>query len=188
MAWIAELKAKLSSKIFHAILNRLPIKDIGENEMSELKEGQKAPEFSLPASNGETIALVDFKGKKNVVLYFYPKDDTPGCTVEACGFRDKIKSFESENTVVLGVSPDSAASHVKFIEKFKLPFLLLADENKDVSKAYGVWVKKSMYGKEYLGVARATFIIGKDGKLAKIYPKVKPDGHNEEVLEFLKSL
>ena len=156
-------------------------------EESKLREGMKAPDFSLPASNGKNVSLKDFRGKQKVVLYFYPKDDTPGCTVEACGFRDKIKAIESEDAVVLGVSPDDAQSHNKFIEKFKLPFLLLADEKKETCKAYGVWVKKSMYGKEYMGVQRSTFIIGKDGKFEKIYDKVKPEGHNDEVLEFLKA-
>ena len=153
--------------------------------MGALKEGSKAPDFSLPASNGENVQLKDFKGKKRVVLYFYPKDDTPGCTVEACGFRDKLKPIEAKDTVILGVSPDDVESHNKFIEKFKLPFLLLSDEDKKVCKAYGVWVKKNMYGKEYMGVGRTTFIIGKDGKIEKIFEKVKPDGHNDEILEFL---
>jgi peroxiredoxin Q/BCP len=151
-----------------------------------LKEGDKAPEFNLPASNGKQVALKDFKGKKRVILYFYPKDDTPGCTVEACGFRDKVKAIESEDAVVLGVSPDGVDSHNKFIEKFNLPFLLLADEEKKTCNDYSVWVKKNMYGKEYMGVARTTFIIGKDGKIEKIYEKVKPEGHNQEILEFLK--
>lgn len=150
------------------------------------KEGQKAPDFKATASNGKEVALKDFKGKSNVVLYFYPKDDTPGCTVEACGFRDGIRKIEKLDAVVLGVSPDGVKSHVKFIEKFKLPFLLLADEEKKLANDYGVWVKKSMYGREYMGVARTTFIIGKDGKIAKVYEKVKPDVHTDEVLEFLK--
>ncbi len=155
--------------------------------MPKLKEGTKAPEFSLPASNEKNISLKNFKGKERVVLYFYPKDDTPGCTVEACGFRDKIKEIEKLDAVLLGVSPDGVKSHNKFIEKFKLPFVLLADEEKEVCKKYGVWVKKSMYGREYMGVARTTFVIGKDGKIQKIYEKVKPEGHNDEVLEFLKT-
>ena len=150
-----------------------------------MREGTKAPEFSLMASNGKKISLKDFRGKQRVVLYFYPKDDTPGCTVEACGFRDKIQQIEKKDAVVLGVSPDGVDSHNKFIEKFDLPFILLADEDKGVCKAYGVWVKKSMYGREYMGVARTTFIIGKDGAIEKIYEKVKPEGHNNEILEFL---
>ncbi len=153
--------------------------------MAALKVGDKAPDFNLFASNGKQISLKDFKGKKRVVLYFYPKDDTPGCTIQACGFRDKLKPIEAKDAVVLGVSPDDNASHNKFIEKFKLPFPLLSDEDKTVCKAYGVWAKKSMYGKEYMGVARSTFVIGKDGKIEKIYEKVKPEGHNDEIIEFL---
>lgn len=152
-----------------------------------LKEGQKAPDFKVMANNGKEISLKDYAGKTRVVLYFYPKDNTPGCTVEACEFRDSSKKFGGEDAVVLGVSPDSVKSHNNFIDKFKLPFLLLADEEKRICKDYGVWVKKSMYGREYMGVARTTFIIGKDGKVEKIYEKVKPQGHAEEVLEFLKS-
>jgi len=126
--------------------------------MAKLKERGKAPAFNAVASNEKTVSLNDYKGKK-VVLYFYPKDDTPGCTVEACGFRDQQKNIEKENTVILGVSPDGVSSHQKFINKFDLPFLLLADEDKKICKDYGVWVKKKMYGKEYMGVARTTFII-----------------------------
>ncbi len=154
--------------------------------MSKLKEGDKAPDFKLTASHGEEESLKDYKGKARVVLYFYPKDDTPGCTVEACGFRDSHKKVEAEDAVVFGVSPDGVKAHNKFIEKFKLPFTLLADEDKEICKKYGVWVKKSMYGREYMGVARTTFIIGKTGKIEKIYEKVKPDGHAEEVIQFLK--
>ena len=155
--------------------------------MSAVKEGAKAPEFNLPSSEGKEISLKDYKGKNRVVLYFYPKDDTPGCTVEACEFRDNIKKMEKSDAVVLGVSPDDLRSHDKFIEKFKLPFILLSDADKKVSEAYGVWVKKSMYGREYMGISRSTFIIGKDGKIEKIYEKVKPDAHAQEVLDFLKS-
>ena len=153
--------------------------------MAAVKEGAKAPEFTLPSSEGKEISLKDYKGKNRVVLYFYPKDDTPGCTVQACEFRDNIKKIEKSDAVVLGVSPDDLKSHDKFIGKFKLPFVLLADTEKKVCNAYGVWVKKSMYGKEYMGVARTTFIIGKDGKIEKIYEKVKPEGHAGEVLDFL---
>ena len=151
-----------------------------------LKEGDKAPEFTSDSSEGKKVSLKDYKGKNRVILYFYPKDDTPGCTVEACAFRDNIKKIEKTDAVVLGVSPDNTDSHDKFIAKFKLPFTLLSDTDKKVCEAYGVWVKKSMYGKEYMGVARTTFIIGKDGKIEKIYEKVKPEGHAEEILEFLK--
>jgi peroxiredoxin Q/BCP len=155
--------------------------------MAALKEGIQAPGITLPASDGKEVSIKDYKGKKRVVLYFYPKDDTPGCTVEACEFRDKLNSFEKSDAVVLGVSPDDLKSHDKFIDKFKLPFILLSDNEKEACQAYGVWVKKSMYGKEYMGVARTTFIIGKDGKIEKIYEKVKPQGHAQEVLEFLKN-
>jgi len=153
--------------------------------MAHPKEGAKAPEFRLMSDQGKEVSLKDFKGKSRVVLYFYPKDDTPGCTVEACAFRDNIKKIEKMDTVVLGVSPDNVDSHNKFIDKFKLPFILLSDADKKVCEDYGVWVQKSMYGKEYMGVARTTFIIGKDGNIGKIYEKVKPEGHAEEVLEFL---
>jgi len=156
--------------------------------MKNIKIGQEAPEINLTASNGKTVSLQDYKGKKNVVLYFYPKDDTPGCTVQACGFRDAIKNVEKIDAVVLGVSPDGLLSHQKFIQKFNLPFLLLSDEDKKICQDYGVWVEKSMYGRKYMGVARTTFIIGKDGKIAKIFEKVKPQGHEDEVLEALKSL
>ncbi len=155
--------------------------------MSVPKVGTKAPQFTLMASNGKEVSLKEYLKKSKVVLYFYPKDDTPGCTVEACGFRDGIKKIEKLDAVVLGVSPDPVKTHNKFIEKFKLPFLLLADEEKEVCKAYGVWVKKSMYGREYMGVARTTFIIGKDGKIERVYEKVKPAEHTDEVLEFLSS-
>ncbi len=151
-----------------------------------LKEGDKAPEFNALSSEGKQASLKDLKDKR-VVLYFYPKDDTPGCTVEACGFRDSIKKIEKKDAVILGVSPDNVASHNKFIGKFKLPFILLADEDKKICQDYGVWVKKSMYGKEYMGVARTTFIIGKNGRIEKIYEKVKPEGHADEVLEYLNT-
>jgi peroxiredoxin Q/BCP len=149
--------------------------------------GSKAPDFDLPGSNGKNIALKDLKGK-NVVVYFYPKDDTPGCTVEACGLRDNFKEFEGLNAVILGVSPDSVTSHGKFISKFKLPFILLADENKKMCQDYGVWVEKSMYGKKYMGVARTTFIVDKNGIIAKIFEKVKPEGHHQEIITALKNL
>lgn len=154
--------------------------------MTKLKPGSEAPDFDVPSSAGKNITLKEFKGKKKVVLYFYPKDDTPGCTVEACGFRDRFREIEKQNAVILGVSPDSNKSHQKFIDKFKLPFTLLSDEDKSLCKAYGVWVKKSMYGREYMGVARTTFIIHKDGTIAQIFEKVKTDIHNDEVLEALK--
>lgn len=152
------------------------------------KVGNKAPKIKLPASNGKTVSLSDYEGKKDIVLYFYPKDDTPGCTVEACGFRDEIKNIKKRNAVVLGVSPDNVAKHNKFIEKFDLPFLLLSDEEKKTCQDYGVWVEKSMYGRKYMGVARSTFIIGKDLKVKKIFEKVKPKEHTQEVLDYLDEL
>ena len=161
--------------------------DIKRLEVVMLKEGTKAPEFTLPANDGREVSLKNYKGNRRVVLYFYPKDDTPGCTVEACEFRDTVKQIEKADAVVLGVSPDGVQSHNKFIEKFRLPFVLLSDEDKKVCKDYGVWIKKSMYGREYMGVARTTFIIGKDGRMEKIFEKVKPEGHAEEVFEFLNS-
>jgi len=153
-----------------------------------VKLGNKAPSLKLPASNGRTVSLSDYVGKKNVVLYFYPKDDTPGCTTEACGFRDQIKKIENQSAIVLGVSPDPIKKHLKFIEKFSLPFFLLSDEDKKVCEKYGVWVEKSMYGRKYMGVLRTTFIIDKSGKVARIFEKVKPKEHEAEVLESLVSL
>lgn len=150
-----------------------------------LKEGDQAPGFEAWASSGEKVSLKNFKGHR-VVLYFYPKDDTPGCTVEACGFRDTHNKIKKTGAVVLGVSPDSIKSHEKFIQKYQLPFLLLADENKLLCQAYGVWVKKSMYGREYMGVQRTTFIISTAGKIEKIYSKVSPKEHDTEVLEYLQ--
>lgn len=150
--------------------------------MPELKEGAKAPDFSLPSSEGKNVKLSDFKGQ-TVVLYFYPKDDTPGCTQEACDFRDSIKEFKKKGAMVLGVSPDSLKKHDKFIEKFKLPFPLLSDEEKKVLNQYGVWKEKSMYGRKYMGVERTTVVIDPQGKIARIFPKVKVTGHSDEVLE-----
>ncbi len=155
--------------------------------MAELKIGQKAPDFSLAASNKETISLKTFKGKR-VVLYFYPKDLTSGCTTEACDFRDNLARLEKTGAVVLGISPDSLASHEKFIGKHDLNFLLLSDPEKTVLESYGVWKEKSLYGRKYMGVERTTFIIGKEGKIAHIFPKVKVKGHVDEVLEILKTL
>ncbi len=149
-----------------------------------LKEGDLAPDFSAPANGGGNISLADLKGK-NVILYFYPKDDTPGCTKEACAFRDQFAEFKRRGAVVLGVSPDSAKSHDKFIEKFKLPFPLLADEDKKIVEAYGVWGEKSFMGRKYMGTHRVTFLIGGDGRIKKIWPQVKPDEHANEVLAAL---
>ncbi|XSG74594.1 thioredoxin-dependent thiol peroxidase [Herpetosiphon llansteffanensis] len=141
--------------------------------MTTLNVGDLAPEFELPADNGETIRLSDFRGKR-VVLYFYPKDDTPGCTTQACGFRDAYPQIEEQNAVVIGVSPDSVASHQKFKTKFDLPFLLVADENHSLAEAYGVWGEKSMYGKKYMGVTRSHFIIDENGYLLDVQGKISP--------------
>lgn len=146
-----------------------------------LKIGDKAPEFSLVADSGGKISLKDLKGKK-VVLYFYPKDMTSGCTQEACDFRDNIKKFEKKNTVVIGVSPDDTKSHNKFKDKYELPFTLLSDETKTMLNEYGVWQEKSMYGRKYMGVVRTTFIIDEKGIIEKIYEKVKVPGHIAELL------
>ncbi len=151
---------------------------------TQLKEGDVAPDFSAATSGGGTVSLADFKGK-NVILYFYPRDDTPGCTKEACGFRDGFSEFQKRGAVVLGVSTDSAAAHDKFVEKFKLPFPLLADEDKKIVNAYGVWGDKSFLGRIYQGTRRVTFLIGGDGRIKKIWPKVKPEQHAAEVLAAL---
>lgn len=151
-----------------------------------LEEGKKAPDFTAIDQNGEKVKLSSFKNKKNVVLYFYPKDMTPGCTTEACDFRDHFKKFK--DTEILGVSIDSPERHQKFIEKQSLPFTLISDEDKKVVEKYGVWQEKSMYGKKFMGIVRSTFIIDKTGKIRKIYPKVKVKGHVEEVLEIVKGL
>ena len=148
--------------------------------------GKMAPDFSLPASNGETISLKQYKGKKTVVLYFYPKDDTPGCTKEACDFRDHSAEFEQNNVVVLGVSTDPMESHNKFRDKFHLPSPLLADEDAPVSKLYGVYKQKNLYGKKHMGIERTTFVIDRTGRVAQIWPRVKVEGHIAEVLDFVR--
>lgn len=145
-----------------------------------VQEGDKAPLFSLPADDGSTLSLEELRGKR-VVLYFYPKDDTSGCTTEACEFRDTLPTFSEADAVVLGVSPDPVASHRKFKEKYDLNFPLLADEDHAVAEAYGVWKEKSMYGRKYWGVERSTFLIGPDGVIEKAWRKVKPKGHAEAV-------
>jgi thioredoxin-dependent peroxiredoxin len=149
-----------------------------------IKVGDPAPGFTLPAGDGKEISLSDYKGK-TVVLYFYPKDSTPGCTKEACDFRDNIARVKSRGAVVLGVSADSPASHKKFSDRFGLPFPLLSDESKTMLKAYGVWKQKSFLGKKYLGIVRTTVIIGKDGIITHCFPKVKVLGHVNEVLAAL---
>ena len=154
--------------------------------MRKIKLNTKALDFSLPDQDGKLHKLSDYKGKW-VLLYFYPKDDTPGCTKEACGIRDEFKNFKSLNIVVLGVSADSQESHKKFSEKYKLPFILLSDESKEVLKKYGVWGKKKFMGKEYEGILRTSFLINPDGKIVKIYEQVNPDTHAKEVLKDFKT-
>lgn len=147
-----------------------------------LKPGDKAPDFNLPADDGKTYSLKDFKGKK-LILYFYPKDDTDGCTKEACAFRDNIKKFESKNTIVIGVSKDDINSHKKFRDKYKLNFPLISDENLDILKKYGVWQEKSMFGNKYMGIVRTTFLINEKGIIEKIWEKVKVPGHIDKLLK-----
>lgn len=149
-----------------------------------LKEGDKAPDFTTVDSEGNKVSLSDLKGK-TVVLYFYPKDDTPGCTVEACGFRDHNADFAKRKAVVFGVSKDPAKSHEKFRTKFKLPFPLLMDEDLAIAKAYGAWGEKKFMGRKYMGIFRITFVIGQDGRIVKAFPKVTPKGHAEEILAAL---
>ena len=151
-----------------------------------VEEGKPAPDFELRSDSGETVKLSDLRGKQ-VVLYFYPKDDTPGCTTQACGIRDVYGEFQREGAVVLGVSPDDEGSHVKFKEKYDLPFTLLADTDHAVSDEYGVWGEKKYAGRTYLGVNRSTFVIDEDGNVKRVMLKVKPDTHADEVLETLRS-
>src|SRR5262252_8254860 len=154
-------------------------------DKGDLKIGQKAPDFTVIDDKGQKVKLSDFKGRK-VVLYFYPKDDTPGCTKEACAFRDGIAEIKKKGAVVLGVSADSVESHKKFKSKFDLNFPLLADTDKKIIEDYDVWKEKSMYGKKYMGIERTTYIIGADGKISHIFPKVKVSEHYDEVLEALE--
>ena len=149
-----------------------------------VEEGKPAPAFTLPSDSGEHVSLESFLGKP-VVLYFYPKDDTPGCTAQACGIRDAWAEFERRGAVVLGVSPDSAKRHVKFRDRYSLPFTLLADEDHAVAETYGVWVEKSMLGKKYMGIERSTFVIDENGNVAKVMRKVKPIAHADDVLAAL---
>jgi peroxiredoxin Q/BCP len=151
-----------------------------------LKEGDAAPDFSAKTDTGQTVALKDFRGK-NVVLYFYPKDDIPGCTKQACILRDNFQALTGKNIVVLGVSIDSPASHARFREKYSLPFTLVADEEKQVAHAYGVWGQKSFLGRKYMGMHRVTFLIGPDGKIKKVWPSVKPARQAEDILEALET-
>ena len=151
-------------------------------------EGKKAPAFELPDQNGNRVALKDLTGRGTVVLYFYPKDMTPGCTTEACSFRDNISELRRLGAELVGVSADSSASHQKFIEKQGLNFPLLSDTGNKVTKAYGVYKKKSLYGREYMGIERSTFIIARDGTVRRVFPKVKVNGHTDEVIAALKQL
>ena len=151
----------------------------------ELKVGIRAPDFTLQDSQGKDVALSNFR-EKNVILYFYPKDNTKGCTLEAINFRDNYEEIKETDTVILGVSKDSMKSHISFINKYNLPFVLLSDEEGKVCELYGVWKMKKMYGREYMGVERTTFLIDKEGNIMKIFPKVKVEGHVEEIMDQLK--
>ncbi len=152
--------------------------------MTELKQGQQAPDFKLKDTFGKEVSLASFKGKK-IILYFYPKDDTPGCTVEACEFRDGYKLFADKNAIILGISPDNEKSHQKFTSKHNLPFQLLADINAEVSKKYGVYGEKKFLGRSYLGIYRTTFLIDEKGKIIKVFENVRPAGHAKEILNKL---
>ena len=154
--------------------------------MAEIKEGNKAPDFTAIDQDGEKVKLSVFRGKKNVVLYFYPKDMTPGCTTQACDFRDQHKKFK--DTIILGVSIDSTERHKKFITKYDLPFTLIADIDKKVVQKYGIWQEKKLYGKTFMGIVRTTFIIDKTGTIQKIFPKVKVKTHIDNVLSALKEI
>jgi peroxiredoxin Q/BCP len=151
-------------------------------ETKGLSVGDKAPTFSLKNSEGKTVKLSDFKGRK-VVIYFYPKDNTPGCTKEACGFRDDFAQFKKKGIEVIGISPDDEKSHQKFATKFELPFTLLADPDHEVADKYGVWAEKNMYGRKYWGIKRTTFIIDEEGKIQEIYGKVNTDTHSKDILK-----
>jgi thioredoxin-dependent peroxiredoxin len=151
-----------------------------------IEEGKPAPDFELTSDSGETVRLSDLKGRP-VVVYFYPRDDTPGCTAQACGIRDNYGAFGEHGAVVLGISPDDESAHVKFKEKYGLPFTLLADPDHRVADEYGVWGERSMYGKTYMGIERSTFVIDSEGNVARIMRRVKPDTHAEQVLQALPS-
>jgi peroxiredoxin Q/BCP len=150
-----------------------------------LKPGDMAPEFTLISEDGETVSLSDYRGKSDVILYFYPKDNTSGCTKDACSFRDNVREIETKGAVVLGISPDSVRSHQNFARKHELNFTLLSDPDHKVAQAWGVWGEKKMYGRKYWGILRTTFIIDKDGIIRDVFQKVKPAGHAEQILAFL---
>jgi peroxiredoxin Q/BCP len=156
-----------------------------KNPSNDLEKGSRAPDFTLPSDDGSTVTLSKLRGKK-VVLYFYPKDDTPGCTTQACDLRDAMPTFQDLDAVVLGVSPDSVASHRKFRDKFGLNYPLLADEDHRVAEAYGVWKEKSMYGRKSMGIERSTFLIDEDGKIQEAWRKVSPKGHADLLQEALQ--
>jgi peroxiredoxin Q/BCP len=166
--------------------NLFPVTDTLQKQlpMANLTVGSKAPDFSLPDGSGGTVSLSDLKGK-TVILYFYPKDNTSGCTREACDFRDNISVISKKRAVVVGVSADSVSSHRKFADKFNLPFTLASDEKKELVKKYGVWKEKSLYGKKYMGIERTTFVIDGRGVITHIFPRVKVDGHVKEILDAL---
>jgi thioredoxin-dependent peroxiredoxin len=149
-----------------------------------VEEGKPAPDFELTSDSGETVRLSDFRGRP-VVVYFYPRDDTPGCTAQACGIRDNYEAFGERGAVVLGISPDSESSHVKFKQKYGLPFTLLADPGHEVADRYGVWGERRLYGKTYMGIERSTFVVDRDGNVAHVMRRVKPDTHVEQVLHAL---
>lgn len=151
-----------------------------------VEEGKPAPDFELTSDSGDTVRLSDFMGKP-VVVYFYPRDDTPGCTAQACGIRDNYESFGERGAVVLGISPDDESSHVKFKQKYGLPFTLLADPDHQVAETYGVWGERKLYGKTYMGIERSTFVIDSDGNVARVMRRVKPDTHAQQVLDSLPS-
>lgn len=154
--------------------------------MALLEKGMKAPLFEAPDQNGKTLRLKDYLGRK-VVLYFYPKDDTPGCTKEACAFRDNFPKFKEIGVEVLGVSIDSEKRHKKFVDKYKLPFRLVADEDKKIVQDYGVWGLKKFMGREYMGTSRVTYLIGENGTIEHVWPKVKPAEHAEELIEYIET-
>ena len=173
-------------KLFPSLAS-LIIKPALDDKRMSVNIGEQAPDFELEANSGKVIKLSDYRGK-NIVLYFYPKDMTPGCTTEACDFRDSHSRFEELEAVVLGVSPDPVDKHKKFIAKHELPFLLLADEDHKVAESYDVWKLKKNFGKEYMGIERSTFLIDKEGRLVREWRKVKVAGHVEEIAEELKKL
>jgi thioredoxin-dependent peroxiredoxin len=160
--------------------------NVDRETKTSMQINDKAPQFSLPDQDGKNVSLKDFKGQ-TVILFFYPKADTPGCTIEACGFRDAYKKLQKAGAVILGISADTSAAQKKFEDKYELPYTLLADTDKTICNAYGVIKEKNMYGRKVMGIARTTFVIGPDGRIAHIFNNVKADGHAEEVLEWMKT-